>query len=58
MNNNEPQVFGTQFQIDERGKITLYKVENYEYLEERRREYDLEPFEEYKRKIFNLESSY
>lgn len=55
MNNDEPQVFGTQFQVLESGDVVSYKIEDFEGLEERRKKYNLEPFETYKKKMQNFE---
>lgn len=47
VNSGEPQLFGTQFQQD---RLEPQPIEDPEHLEERRKEYELGPFEEYRKK--------
>ena len=52
MNRNQPQLYGTQFYDDPQKGYTPREIEAIEKLEERRKEMDLRPFEEYRRALF------
>lgn len=49
------QVFGTQFHTDEKGNFGPWPIEDRDNLDERRREYGLEPFSEY---VARMEENY
>lgn len=51
VNSGEPQLFGTQFYTNEKGEFVPRPIEDAEHLNERRKELELESFEEYKEKV-------
>ena len=54
MKENKPQVYGTQFTKDQKGKIKVYKVINMESLDKRRAKFGLEPFRVYEKAVRQL----
>lgn len=51
VNSNEPQIFGTQFYKDSEGKFGPQPIEDIQHLEERRKDFGLEPFYEYEKRM-------
>ena len=56
VNKGQPQVFGTQFWKDQNANFVPRPIENIEHLEERRKEFNLEPFSEYEKRIRKIET--
>lgn len=48
INTKKPQIFGTQFARDKRGKFQARPIKNKKLLNKRRQQYNLPPFKEYK----------
>ena len=48
---NKPQVFGTQFILNNKGVLTFDPIENKKDLDKRRSEYRLEKFEDYEKMV-------
>lgn len=48
---DKKQIYGTQFKIDNEGKIDFFDIEDIENIDERRAELDMESFDEYKTKL-------
>jgi len=48
---NLPQLYGTQYKIDKNGTLTYIEIEEPEELENRRAEYGMESFDEYKKSV-------
>lgn len=50
MNENQPQIYGTQW-VQQDGKFLLYSIEDEEHLDQRRAEVGLSTIAEYKKQI-------
>lgn len=48
---NLPQVYGTQYKINNRKKLNFLKIEDFKNLEKRRKSFGMETMDEYKEKI-------
>lgn len=51
VNGGKKQVFGTQFHIDLNGNFTEWPIKDLKLLDTKRKEYGLEPFTDYKKKM-------
>lgn len=51
VNEDKPQFFGTQFHVNQHGKFVPQQIRNRKGLGKRRKEYGLEPFERYKKRL-------
>ena len=56
VNKNQSQVFGTQFYKNDKGQMIPQPIKEPEDLASRRKEYELEPFEEYKKLIQEIQA--
>ncbi len=51
VNSGQPQIFGTQFYKNSEGKFGPRPIKDVEHLEEKRKEFGLQPFSEYERSM-------
>ena len=58
VNTHRPQVYGTQFYIDEHGVFGPRKIEDAEHLDERRAVVGLEPFRDYQKRLQKRQSEF
>lgn len=58
VNKGELQIFGTQFHKNMDGKMVPRPIKDIDNLEARRKEYELEPFEEYKKAIYRISKEF
>ena len=49
--NNRPQIYGTQFQIDDRNKVVLSPLKDSVNIEQRRKEMNMEPLSTYLKNV-------
>jgi len=58
INSGHLQIFGTQFYKDKEGKFGPRPIANQEHLEEKRKEFGLEPFSEYEQRMQKINKKF